>query len=135
MHLHKTHDGHIKPEQHRRPWTNEERSKLLDLYFAGRAIKTIAVQLNRRINSIESEVWKIATDYRDQGSYKNIFTYEPHSSLVWTTREDEFLLKCQGNIPSHYIANIMNRSDEDVLGRLKWLKNKGHPTMMEFLNG
>ena len=102
-------------------WTQQEDDHLLDLYFAGHGLKTIAVNLQRPLETIENRVWKLATGYRKCGRYQPVDRLKPRRTQL-SRREIEVLqlgLFGEGQsitndrrvpVDAEHMARVLNRS-------------------------
>lgn len=60
-----------------RDWTQLDTDTLLDMYFEGRGLQTIALKLQRPVKTVENKVWKVATGYGKDRRYQPMYRNDP----------------------------------------------------------
>ena len=110
-----------------RPWTEEDRTALAEMYRSGVSIQKICVKLQRRERGVKRQLAYLGyIEEMNSNSEKRPRPGLERAGKPWTQAEDAFLRKSyQQNIPIAQIATQMRRSEYAIFCRMEGLSLYG----------
>lgn len=113
-------------------WTYEERQTAWDLFARGYMYRTIAERINRDVNTIRCQCWKMSTNYDDKDARSRVICLMDRELFDWTPRDLKILkLAKKAGVPNSRIAEMLGKTIIQVAEKLE-KKRKG-PTIFDIL--